>query len=60
LVENCNGLQRIESLVNHPSAPIYEKARSLINQYFNNDEEVTDASGSEFSFGTAPSGGFSF
>ena len=64
IIEKCNGLARIESLVNHPSVPIYNKARDLVNQYFSNDEDQSvqpQANDNSLSFGTntAP-GGFSF
>merc|ERR1711879_298127 len=64
IIEKCNGLARIESLVNHPSVPIYEKARNLIAQYFSNEEDQSiqpETSGNTFNFNTsAPTGGFTF
>lgn len=63
-IEKCNGLSRIESLVNHPSVPIYEKARLLVNKYFNNEEDDSvqpENQGDSYSFGVnAPTGGFTF
>merc|ERR1712137_301249 len=64
VIEKCNGLGRIESLVNHPSVPIYEKVRGLVNQYFNNEEDhsvAPEVAGNSFAFGTnTTQGGFSF
>merc|ERR1711879_246193 len=64
IIEKCGGLNRIESLSNHPSVPIYEKARGLVAQYFNAEDDQSlqpQQTGDAFSFETsAPSGGFSF
>lgn len=63
-IEQCNGLKNIEGLVNHPSVPIYEKARNIIYHYFSDNDDKSSqpkVGDKQFEFSAEkPSGGFSF
>uniref|UniRef100_A0A915IF89 Uncharacterized protein n=1 Tax=Romanomermis culicivorax TaxID=13658 RepID=A0A915IF89_ROMCU len=66
-VEECGGLDKIESLQSHSNEDIYRKALNLIEQFFNDSEEeaATTSQGqaqTEFSFSPPqdPSAGFKF
>lgn len=62
-VEQCNGLKNIEGLVNHPSVPIYEKARNIIYQFFSDEDKSSQPISNDKSFefsADQPQSGFSF
>mmetsp|Transcript_110251 Transcript_110251/g.311026 ORF Transcript_110251/g.311026 Transcript_110251/m.311026 type:complete len:538 (-) Transcript_110251:183-1796(-) len=67
LIEQADGLQKIEALQEDPNEEIYWKAMRLLENYFpleDDKEDLADdtASGGKFSFGGAevPKGGFNF
>lgn len=68
LIDEADGLDKIESLQNHDNNEIYEKAIKLLETYWleDEDEQVTsgDAPQPGFDFGggelNVPSGGFKF
>jgi len=66
LVEQAEGLQKIEGLQEDPNEEIYQKAVKVLESYFpleEDDAELADdtAAASQFQFGAAvPQGGFSF
>ena len=62
IMEETCGLDNIETLRSHPSAPIYTKALSIITKYFSmeEDEELDGPSAFEFGANATPQGGFSF
>lgn len=70
LIDEAEGVDKIEELQNHSNEDIYEKAVALLEQYFDvEDGEVenlapaVDSSAGVYAFGagpTAPSGGFDF
>jgi len=74
MVEECGGLDKIESLQNHENVEIYKLAYEIIEQYFSDDGEedaalAPQATAEGFQFGAdstggeggeAPTGGFQF
>lgn len=69
MIDDAEGLEKIESLQTHDNAEIYEKSVKLLETYWLDDEDETmppgDASQPGFGFGgngnpPAPSGGFNF
>lgn len=70
LIDEADGLEKIEALQNHTNNDIYEKAMRILEQYFGLEDEEDqnlapgmDASGTQFAFGggpAAPQGGFNF
>ena len=74
MVEECGGLDKIESLQNHENVEIYKLAYEIIEQYFSDDGEedaalAPQATAEGFQFGAdatggdgaeAPAGGFQF
>jgi importin subunit alpha-1 len=69
LVEAADGLDKIESLQDHPSEDIYEKAVHILESFYDADEgedqnltpAIVEGQG-QYAFGAAPSGqqGFNF
>lgn len=70
LIDEADGLEKIEALQNHTNNDIYEKAMRILEQYFGLEDEEDqnlapgmDASGTQFAFSAgpaAPQGGFQF
>lgn len=69
LVEACGGLDKIETLQTHENNDIADKAASILEVYFQAEEEdvegvMVGASGDGFAFGVSgqavPQGGFNF
>lgn len=42
IFEECGGLQKLEKLQEHPNTAIYEKARTMIENYFEVEEDEND------------------
>lgn len=65
-VEECEGLDKLERLQNHPNKDIYKKALQILRTYFETDELETglepEAQTGQFAFGgqNIPSSGFQF
>jgi HEAT repeat protein len=64
LIDEADGLEKIEALQNHTNNDIYEKAMRILEQYFGLEDEEDqnfapgmDASGSQFTFGPPAGGG---
>mmetsp|Transcript_588 Transcript_588/g.1321 ORF Transcript_588/g.1321 Transcript_588/m.1321 type:complete len:546 (-) Transcript_588:4676-6313(-) len=72
MIEDAEGLDKIESLQDHPNEDLYEKAVHILETYFDVDEgedqnlaPAMDASQGRYNFGApmgqpAPTGGFNF
>ena len=72
MVEDAEGLDKIEALQDHPNEDLYEKAVHILETYFDIDEgedqnlaPSMDASQGRYAFGApgqvaAPQGGFNF
>lgn len=68
LIDDAEGLDKIENLQSHDNNEIYEKAVKILEQYWLEEEDETlptgDGSQSGFQFGgndvSVPSGGFNF
>ncbi|EEF43128.1 importin alpha, putative [Ricinus communis] len=68
LIDDCDGLDKIENLQSHDNHEIYEKAVKILEKYWIEEEEedqnIIDASNGDLSFGTnqpsIPIGGFKF
>lgn len=69
LIDDAEGLEKIENLQSHDNTEIYEKAVKLLETYWLEEEDETmppgDASQAGFNFGSTdapsvPSGGFNF
>jgi len=66
LIEQADGLQKIETLQEDQNEDVYRKAMKILENHFPLEEEdagiADDAGGSQFMFGTAapPPGGFNF
>merc|ERR1719195_490583 len=65
LVEQADGLQKIETLQEDPNEDVYQKAMKILENYFpleDDDAEIADdAANHQFQFGAqVPQGGFSF
>lgn len=67
-VEECGGLDSLESLQQHENEDIYEKALKMLKDFFESEEqdeeEVPAVNGNQFAFGqtsaVVPAGGFAF
>ena len=62
MVEECGGLDKIESLQNHENVGIYKLAYEIIEQYFSDDGEEDAAMAPQatvegFKFCADPAGG---
>jgi len=62
MVEECGGLDKIESLQNHENVEIYKLAYEIIEQYFSDDVDedanlAPQADGEGFQFNAPPGGG---
>lgn len=61
LIEQCDGLDKIEFLQSHNNMDIYQKAYDIIERYFNSEDEETrivpstDPQGQQFHFATPDS-----
>jgi len=69
MIDDAEGLEKIENLQSHDNTEIYEKAVKILETYWLEEEDETmppgDASQSGFNFGNndapaVPSGGFNF
>lgn len=67
LIDEAEGLEKIESLQNHTNNDIYEKAMRILEVYFGLEDEdaqnlMPEVQGNQFAFGVqgAPQGGFNF
>lgn len=68
MVDECEGLDKIESLQSHDNNEIYEKAVKVLEKYWLEDEEeeqnAQDGTQENLSFGSSqtdlPPGGFKF
>ena len=68
MIDDAEGLEKIENLQSHDNTEIYEKAVKILETYWLEEEDETmppgDASQSGFQFGgetpAVPSGGFNF
>lgn len=69
MIDEAEGLEKIENLQSHDNTEIYEKAVKILETYWLEEEDETmppgDASQSGFNFGgselpSVPSGGFNF
>lgn len=67
MIDEAEGLEKIENLQSHDNNEIYEKAVKILETYWLEDDEEEEVAGppqSGFNFGvngpSAPSGGFSF
>ncbi|XP_050218228.1 importin subunit alpha-2 [Mercurialis annua] len=68
LIDDCEGLEKIENLQSHDNTEIYEKAVKILETYWLEEDEETLPSGDNsqqgFNFGgndpSVPSGGFNF
>ena len=70
MIDECEGLDKIENLQTHDNNEIYEKAVKILERYWAEEEEeqngqdVGDGNQQGFAFGTnpptAPQGGFKF
>lgn len=62
MIEECGGLEQLDSLQRHENEEIYDKAVKILSSFFENEEEEEDvtlapqSSGTEFSFGASTSG----
>jgi len=70
-VEECGGLDNLESLQRHDNEEIYDKSIKLLREYFESEEDedaatvpMVNAASNQFNFGmgaaAAPEGGFNF
>jgi len=69
MIDDAEGLEKIENLQSHDNTEIYEKAVKILETYWTEEDDETvpprDASQSGFNFGghefpSVPSGGFNF
>ena len=69
MIDDAEGLEKIENLQSHDNTEIYEKAVKILETYWMEEDDETvppgDASQSGFNFGghefpSVPSGGFNF
>lgn len=67
MIDDAEGLEKIENLQSHDNTEIYEKAVKILETYWLEDEDETmppgTASQAGFNFGdrpAVPSGGFNF
>lgn len=68
MIDECDGLDKIENLQSHDNNEIYEKAVKLLERYWVEEEDdeqnIPDGNNPEFNFGTShpsiPSEGFKF
>ncbi|KAH9683922.1 Importin subunit alpha-4 [Citrus sinensis] len=68
MIDECDGLDKIENLQSHDNNEIYEKAVKLLERYWVEEEDdeqnIPDGNNPEFNFGTGqpniPSEGFKF
>jgi len=62
LIEECEGLDKIENLQTHENEQVYKKALAIITTFFAEEEGEEAAEGQEFAFSqpTTSQGGFTF
>ncbi|XWS14233.1 hypothetical protein CRYUN_Cryun36dG0105600 [Craigia yunnanensis] len=64
MIEECDGLDKIENLQSHDNNEIYKKAVKILERYWLEEEEEDHSGNSQFSFGVnqsnSPFGGFKF
>lgn len=65
LVDDCDGLDKIENLQSHDNNEIYEKAVKILEKYWvEEDEDDQNVTADGFTFGNnqpnVPAGGFNF
>ncbi|KAK8494598.1 hypothetical protein V6N13_135988 [Hibiscus sabdariffa] len=54
MIEECNGLEKIENLQSHNNNDIYNKAVKMLERYWLEEEEEGHYGNSQFSFGLDP------
>lgn len=64
MVDDCDGLDKIENLQSHDNNEIYEKAVKILEKYWVEEDEDQNLTADGFTFGNnqpnVPAGGFNF